>query len=102
MLLTRPPLSSRRKTVRLACVKHAASVCPEPGSNSPNKAETITDLNQAHSDVLPSSCGLKELTVFTFYFLHSSVVKVLLRFPVFTGAKISISNAGGNVKEIYH
>ena len=37
MLLTRPPLSFRRKTVRLACVKHAASVCPEPGSNSPNK-----------------------------------------------------------------
>ena len=24
-------------TVRLACVKHAASVRPEPGSNSPNK-----------------------------------------------------------------
>ena len=24
-------------TVRLACVKHAASVRPEPGSNSPTK-----------------------------------------------------------------
>ena len=36
VLLTRPPLSLRRETVRLACVKHAASVCPEPGSNSPN------------------------------------------------------------------
>ena len=41
-LLTRPPLSSEsvvRKLrhqilVRLACVKHAASVRPEPGSNS--------------------------------------------------------------------
>ena len=35
-LLTRPPLSSSRKKnfVRLACVKHAASVYPEPGSNS--------------------------------------------------------------------
>ena len=41
-LLTRPPLSSPsvvRKLlpvilVRLACVKHAASVRPEPGSNS--------------------------------------------------------------------
>ena len=39
-LLTRPPLSytSRRiiqhNSVRLACVKHAASVHPEPGSNS--------------------------------------------------------------------
>ena len=42
-LLTRPPLSLRtlpteivrvRCSVRLACVKHAASVHPEPGSNS--------------------------------------------------------------------
>ena len=42
-LLTRPPLSSAsigrilfpQILVRLACVKHAASVRPEPGSNSP-------------------------------------------------------------------
>ena len=42
-LLTRPPLSHKifnseenqiRCFVRLACVKHAASVHPEPGSNS--------------------------------------------------------------------
>ena len=41
-LLTRPPLSSAslgrilvpQILVRLACVKHAASVHPEPGSNS--------------------------------------------------------------------
>ena len=42
-LLTRPPLSRQRyqseeinprRFVRLACVKHAASVHPEPGSNS--------------------------------------------------------------------
>ena len=41
-LLTRPPLSFLKSTrrlqsknfVRLACVKHAASVHPEPGSNS--------------------------------------------------------------------
>ena len=45
-LLTRPPLSQIRLQtevirlkcfVRLACVKHAASVHPEPGSNSHNK-----------------------------------------------------------------
>ena len=36
-LLTRPPLSTHRSEilVRLACMKHAASVRPEPGSNSP-------------------------------------------------------------------
>jgi hypothetical protein len=37
VLLTRSPLIPTRRwfTVRLACVKHAASVRPEPGSNSP-------------------------------------------------------------------
>jgi hypothetical protein len=39
VLRTRPPLGIVRKLcpVRLACVRHAASVCPEPGSNSPSK-----------------------------------------------------------------
>ena len=40
MLLTRAPLTSReqvlRQCVRLACIRHAASVRPEPGSNSHN------------------------------------------------------------------
>ena len=34
VLLTRPPLTPLLGSVRLACVKHAASVRPEPGSNS--------------------------------------------------------------------
>ena len=38
-LLTRLPLDFQKQAfnrlVRLACVKHAASVRPEPGSNSP-------------------------------------------------------------------
>ena len=39
VLLTRSPLVYPRRslTARLACVKHAASVRPEPGSNSPLK-----------------------------------------------------------------
>ena len=39
VLLTRSPLEYPRKglSARLACVKHAASVRPEPGSNSPLK-----------------------------------------------------------------
>ena len=42
VLLTRSPLESLRRalSVRLACVKHAASVRPEPESNSPNKTPT--------------------------------------------------------------
>ena len=43
VLLTRSPLVYPRRglTVRLACVKHAASVRPEPGSNSPLKSMQI-------------------------------------------------------------
>ena len=39
VLLTRSPLLVKKQTplqsVRLACIRHAASVHPEPGSNSP-------------------------------------------------------------------
>ena len=41
VLLTRSPLDSGKQAllplVRLACIRHAASVHPEPGSNSQNK-----------------------------------------------------------------
>src|SRR5215204_7682778 len=45
VLLTRSPLVYPRRglTARLACVKHAASVRPEPGSNSPLK-----NINKPH------------------------------------------------------
>ena len=44
-LLTRSPLRIYRNkfSVRLACVRHAASVRPEPGSNSPIKFYWRTD-----------------------------------------------------------
>jgi hypothetical protein len=35
VLLTRPPLGVLLHLARLACMRHAASVRPEPGSNSP-------------------------------------------------------------------
>src|SRR2546421_11450885 len=43
VLLTRSPLALPQscdwlELVRLACVKHAASVRPEPGSNSPSRS----------------------------------------------------------------
>ena len=45
VLLTRPPLRYPRRGlfVRLACVRHAASVHPEPGSNSPSSKEQSED-----------------------------------------------------------
>lgn len=49
-LLTRSPLSPRqqaaRDPVRLACVKHAASVHPEPESNPPQKNHFMETSNQ--------------------------------------------------------
>ena len=44
VLLTRSPLVYPRRglTARLACVKHAASVRPEPGSNSPLKSSDVS------------------------------------------------------------
>jgi hypothetical protein len=39
VFLTRPPRStSEEAPVRLACIRHAASVVPEPGSNSPSRS----------------------------------------------------------------
>ena len=40
--LTPPPKKKGTRPVRLACVKHAASVRPEPGSNSPKKPKKQT------------------------------------------------------------
>src|SRR5215207_1913932 len=68
VLLTRSPLvySRRSLTARLACVKHAASVRPEPGSNSPlkmllmeqryNFSSTLTNylLTNKLSELIPS------------------------------------------------
>ena len=52
VLLTRSPLIHPDEkhpsfSVRLACVKHAASVRPEPGSNSPSKT---LNRNHNHND----------------------------------------------------
>ena len=38
VLRTRSPVTGRNPFPRLACVKHAASVRPEPGSNSPRES----------------------------------------------------------------
>ena len=57
MFLSRSPLSARRQTVRLACIRHAASVHPEPGSNSSLLVEhkappnaSLLRLSRSHHD----------------------------------------------------
>ena len=54
MLLTRSPLGRPScchdmDLVRLACVRHAASVRPEPGSNSPLRSRTTTEVDALRS-----------------------------------------------------
>ena len=57
-LLTRPPLPVLLQTVRLECVMHAASVHPEPGSNS--RTNCISTVSGQHQ--VCRACG-------SFYFL---------------------------------
>src|SRR5437588_5694831 len=69
VLLTRSPLGQslpygKENLVRLACVRHAASVNPEPGSNSPSKRR-------------PKALALSRYDSQSLS--HSSVVKVLFR-----------------------
>ena len=57
MLLTRTPLYSRscpRFLVRLACVRHAASVDSEPGSNSRLKSAHAQSTEALHANMLSS------------------------------------------------
>ena len=72
-LLTRPPLSHKiispegnqiKCFVRLACVKHAASVHPEPGSNSHVKKLISVKLNLANLSLL---LFFKDLSIVRFY-----------------------------------
>ena len=75
-LLTRPPLSHKifiseenqiECFVRLACVKHAASVHPEPGSNSLNKCLFQVKINSWL--IYPFYCFLRIFRSFVFMIL---------------------------------
>ena len=58
MLRTRSPLGAKvqapQHPVRLACVRHAASVRPEPGSNSPMESDFSSDRTTWSSGVIRS------------------------------------------------
>ena len=69
VLLTRSPLIFRRRFVRLACIRHAASVHPEPGSNSP------FDLTLFYT--LSSVILLKFIDVVLFLFVSQRTTRAL-------------------------
>ena len=61
MLLTRTPLYSRgypRSLVRLACVRHAASVDSEPGSNSRLKSAHAQGTGALHANSVSYPAGM--------------------------------------------
>ncbi len=63
-------------SVRLACIRHAASVHPEPGSNSPYFGLRLLRVNRhPHRDV----CGVR---FFTCSFLSTRLLLYLLCFPI--------------------
>ena len=94
VLLTRPPLilSRRTRSARLACIRHAASVRPEPGSNSPNWCLTCSLLFIAFF-AYPEGFAWQLLLVVQFsksnLFFHF-VTLVLLVVRVFLSAGIRI------------
>ena len=84
-LLTRPPLSHKifiseenriKCFVRLACVKHAASVHPEPGSNS--HVLSFSELSQAKYPCLPFGSLLLWVRLKSLRFLFQNRVRCSL------------------------
>ena len=75
VLLTRSPLEHPHQksgglSVRLACVKHAASVRPEPGSNSPKK-QTNKKLQAKNKETNKTTTNKhqQQLLMLTFMFM---------------------------------
>ena len=66
MLRTRPPRSTpERVRARLACIRHAASVDPEPGSNSPPIRLRSGRLSAESSAQEPPQRGIRSRSVAT-------------------------------------
>ena len=69
-LLTRSPLSETRRfhPVRLACVRHAASVRPEPGSNS---QKIVSKRPSGRSNHFPNNLSSKYTQEFSLAVIRS-------------------------------
>ncbi len=84
VLLTRSPLTCGKqallKSVRLACIRHAASVHPEPGSNSPfDFCSTLFALFFLF--VIQFFCLLGEIDVYSVWFSKTDAPKCLIIIP---------------------
>ena len=76
VLLTRSPLEHPHQkndaglSVRLACVKHAASVRPEPGSNSPKKQTKKQNRQKTKKPTKQKQTNTKNHSVPAFMFIY--------------------------------
>ena len=76
VLLTRSPLEHPHQkndaglSVRLACVKHAASVRPEPGSNSPKKQTKNNNRQKTKKSTKQKQTNTKNHSVPAFMFIY--------------------------------
>ncbi len=83
-------LSEDKFLVRLACIRHTASVHPEPGSNSPY-------LKSFFAVLFLQNCSKVSLVLFSYFrlisllcFCHFSIVKVLLALLVACFLKLAL------------
>ncbi len=112
MLLTRPPLRLRKNrsfflsSVRLACIRHAASVRPEPGSNSHLEFDRSTPLIVLSSSTFCSRVVrviawllllLKKRPTHWFVCLLCSVFKGLLLVASLAHLLYHLSNTSSNI-----
>src|ERR1051326_4304181 len=77
VLLTRPPLPLplRTENVRLACVRHAASVDPGSGSNSPSSSIHTPLLTARENMILGYlCCPDQDLALFLLFLVGSQIV----------------------------
>ena len=108
-LLTRPPLTSARKhlSVRLECVKHAASVHPEPGSNSLKKLfHSILDAVNIFSELvllfLLFSLGITSCNRMCVLLRNQRVISTFLVFFVVQFSRFNSCPLSPTAYAVYH
>ena len=99
-LLTRPPLSHKnrhseeiqlKRFARLACVRHAASVHPEPGSNSRKKSSlSVQEKLLAFPIPLLTVFGSTSLDVFLWIILLKRIFRVVVYYLVIKVLRVSL------------
>ena len=97
VLLTRPPLPAvlRPQDVRLACVRHAASVYPEPGSNSPSSLYENLSSEVLTFCVMTSLVTLTGSNVTNWFLTTLQLFKFLPMHPHL--ARLRLSQAHGDI-----